>query len=151
MHKYIVAFALVAVCSVTGSAQGKGSDFLNPGGAGAGTSGITGAGVVPVPGVQPGNITGPIGEVINGNVTGTANFRTGLIQGGVPEPQATALANGLRTLGIAPTRANFVVAVLAYNAAVNALPPGAPLPPQLVEARAALVDMGAKPRGAPGA
>lgn len=81
-----------------------------------------------------------IGQVLLGS-GGASTSLTSVLTGSVGAGPAGALAQALATLGGAPTFANLVSAVNAYNAAVAALPAGAPVPAQLLAARAALQRM----------
>lgn len=78
-----------------------------------------------------------VGQMLGGN-TGAASSFTAALTGSVGAGPAGALSNALATLGGAPTFTNLVSAINAYNAAVAALPAGAPVPAQLLAARAAL-------------
>lgn len=78
-----------------------------------------------------------VGQMLGGNVAAQSSF-TAALTGSVGAVPAAALADALTTLGGAPTFANLLSAVNAFNAAVAALPAGAPVPAQLLAARAAL-------------
>lgn len=81
-----------------------------------------------------------VGQILGGS-TGAASSFTTALTGTIGAGPAGALANALATLGSAPTFTNLVSAINAYNAAIAALPAGAPVPAQLLAARAALSRM----------
>ena len=81
-----------------------------------------------------------VGQILGGSTGALASF-TAALAGSIGPGPAGALGNALATLGGAPTFANLVSAVNAYNAAVAALPAGTPVPAQLLAARAALQRM----------
>lgn len=78
-----------------------------------------------------------VGGALAGNTAAVNSLTTGLTASVGAGPAAN-LSQALVTLGGAPSFANLVSAVNAYNAAVAALPAGATPPAQLLAARAAL-------------
>ncbi|MBM3908607.1 MAG: hypothetical protein FJ363_11115 [Gemmatimonadetes bacterium] len=119
------------------------------GGVSSGFLGATGSANVRV-----GNITVPVdaaaqNAVANAVVSGNVNGFVQSLGSGMPPAAALALGNALNAVGQANrdwlsngnSAALYVVlnnAVQAFNAAVNALPAGAPVPQSLIAARALL-------------
>lgn len=164
MKRILAASALALMIGSTAQAQGgSGSDFSGPGGAGAGMGGTVGA-FMPLPngmasgsGINVGNrlaaATGnspmaqasrEVGGVLSGTAGSIGTLVASLTTGGVPSGPANALAQSLSTFSGAPTLANLVLAVQAYNAAVRAMPPGTRASPAMRMARLALIRLGSR-------
>ena len=169
MKRILAAGVLGLVLSGSALAQqgGSGSDHTGPGGGGSGLGGNVGA-FMPLPngmasgsGINVGNrmaaATGnsPMAQAsreVGGALTGTAgavgNLTASLIAGGVPSGPSTSLSQALGTFSGAPTLANLVLAVQAYNDAVRAMPAGTRASPALRMVRLALLRLGSR-TGAP--
>lgn len=129
--------------AIGGTAGGFSPSTGMPGGSTGGFSNPTGAVQVQVGGlsvaVSPPAQQAAAGAIVSGNVAGFTNS----LGNAVPGPAATALGNSLAALGDGARGGNFVAfavalqnAIAAFNAAVNAMAPGTPVPQSLIAARA---------------
>ena len=86
----------------------------------------------------PTNIVQALAAVLAGTPTSTQSSIVSNGLTGVPSAVSASLVTALTALGATPNFPNLVRAVSAYNAAVDALPAGAELPPTLAAIRLAL-------------
>ena len=89
-----------------------------------------------------------VGGVLTGTAGAVGTLVASLIAGGVPSGPSNALAQSLAVFSGAPTLANLVLAVQAYNDAVRAMPAGTRASPALRMVRLALIRLGSR-TGAP--
>lgn len=160
--------AAVVAATAQGQLTAAGSNFTGPGGGGGGVSSTIGA-YVPLSGFgtvatinrvlsgfrgssAPVNIT--VGTVTVSVDAATQRSAAGVILGtvsvasfaatltGVPSSEAQALGSAMRSLrgAIQTELAGRMVAVIdAFNAAINAMPTGTPIPPAIIAARALIL------------